>query len=74
MTEQDWSKVERTQDLVEYVYDKYENIPVTDEMLDDLYNFTMMKGEIKSEACQSMIQGNAKAGRTKNEIDVDTMI
>ncbi|GJW69726.1 hypothetical protein Tco_0126643 [Tanacetum coccineum] len=46
MTEQDWSKVERTQDLVEYVYDKYENIPVTDEMLDDLYNFTMMKGDL----------------------------
>ncbi|GKC96581.1 hypothetical protein Tco_1162023 [Tanacetum coccineum] len=43
MAEQDWSKVERTQDLVEYVYDKYGNVPVTDEMLDDLYNFAMLK-------------------------------
>nr|GEX82871.1 hypothetical protein [Tanacetum cinerariifolium] len=41
--EQDWSKVERTLNLVDYVYDKYENVPVTDEMLDDLYNFAMMK-------------------------------
>ncbi|GJZ46709.1 hypothetical protein Tco_0594305 [Tanacetum coccineum] len=50
MTEQDGSKVERTQDFVEYVYDKYENIPVTDEMLDDLYNFTMMKEFEKGKA------------------------
>ncbi|GJR11296.1 hypothetical protein Tco_0793948 [Tanacetum coccineum] len=41
----DWSKVERTPDLVDYVYDKYGNVPVTDEMLDDLYNYAMMKIE-----------------------------
>ncbi|GJU19614.1 hypothetical protein Tco_1152956 [Tanacetum coccineum] len=46
--EQDWSKVERTQDLVDYVYAKYgnswkESDEATDEMLDDLYNFAMMK-------------------------------
>ncbi|GJV87813.1 hypothetical protein Tco_1531751 [Tanacetum coccineum] len=41
--EKDWIKVERTQDLIEYVYDKYVNTTVTDEMLDDLYNFAMMK-------------------------------
>ncbi|GKC74385.1 hypothetical protein Tco_1120268 [Tanacetum coccineum] len=46
--EQDWSKVEWTPDLVDYVYDKYENIPVTDEMLDDLYNFAMMKEKFLS--------------------------
>ncbi|GJS90796.1 hypothetical protein Tco_0773432 [Tanacetum coccineum] len=27
----------------DYVYDKYGNVPVTDEMLDDVYNFAMMK-------------------------------
>ncbi|GJW69724.1 hypothetical protein Tco_0126641 [Tanacetum coccineum] len=56
MTEQDWSKVKRTQDLVEYVYDKYENVPVTDEMLDDLYNFAMMK-----EKYLSMVESEKKA-------------
>ncbi|GJZ43928.1 hypothetical protein Tco_0591183 [Tanacetum coccineum] len=44
MAEQDWSKVELTQDLIEYLYDKYGDVEVTDEMLDDLYNFAMMKG------------------------------
>ncbi|GJZ70477.1 hypothetical protein Tco_0634027 [Tanacetum coccineum] len=48
MAEQDWSKVERTQDLVDYVYVKYGNTwkesdEATDEMIDDLYNFSMMK-------------------------------
>ncbi|GKB15942.1 hypothetical protein Tco_0849865 [Tanacetum coccineum] len=43
MAEKDWTIVERTQDLVDYVYDKYRNVPVTDEMLDDLYNFAIMK-------------------------------
>ncbi|GKE29786.1 hypothetical protein Tco_1445170, partial [Tanacetum coccineum] len=43
--EKDWSNVERTQDLVEYVYDKYGNTTITDEMLDDLYNFAMMKDD-----------------------------
>ncbi|GKA00793.1 hypothetical protein Tco_0673458, partial [Tanacetum coccineum] len=42
--EQDWNKVERTQDLVEYVNDKYVNVSVTNEMLNELYNFAMMKG------------------------------
>ncbi|GJV07431.1 hypothetical protein Tco_1345087 [Tanacetum coccineum] len=46
--EQDWSKVERTPDLVDYVYDKYGNVPVIDEMLDDLYNFAMMKKKFLS--------------------------
>ncbi|GJS56522.1 hypothetical protein Tco_0629884 [Tanacetum coccineum] len=46
--EQDWSKVERTQDLVDYVYAKYgnswkESDEATDQMLDDLYNFVVMK-------------------------------
>ncbi|GJR62904.1 hypothetical protein Tco_1505066 [Tanacetum coccineum] len=56
MAEQDWSKVERTQDLVEYVYDKYVNVPVTDEMLDDLYNFAMLK-----EKYLSMVESEKKA-------------
>nr|GEV07035.1 hypothetical protein [Tanacetum cinerariifolium] len=43
MAKKDWTIVERTQDLVDSVYDKYRNVPVTDEMLDDLYNFAMMK-------------------------------
>ncbi|GJW06069.1 hypothetical protein Tco_1568492 [Tanacetum coccineum] len=46
--EQDWSKVERTKDLADYVYAKYgnswkESDEVTDEMLDDLYNYAMLK-------------------------------
>ncbi|GJU39776.1 hypothetical protein Tco_1192733 [Tanacetum coccineum] len=40
----DWSKVERTQYLVDYVYDKYGNTTVIDEMLDNMYNFAMIKG------------------------------
>ncbi|GJV29738.1 hypothetical protein Tco_1386186 [Tanacetum coccineum] len=48
MVEHDWSNVERTQVLIDYVYAKYENIwkesdEAIDEMLDDLYNFAMMK-------------------------------
>ncbi|GKA85527.1 hypothetical protein Tco_0807181 [Tanacetum coccineum] len=50
MAEQDWIKVERTQDLVDYAYAKYENSwkesdEVTHEMLDDLYNFAMLKSK-----------------------------
>nr|GEW63132.1 peptidase C48, SUMO/sentrin/Ubl1 [Tanacetum cinerariifolium] len=55
MDEQDWSKVERTQDLIDYVYAKYGNTwkesdEATDEMLDDLYNFAMMKKSKKRKA------------------------
>ncbi|GKD80915.1 hypothetical protein Tco_1347754 [Tanacetum coccineum] len=56
MAEQDWNKVERTQDLVEYVYDKYVNVSVTNEMLNDLYNFAMMK-----EKYLSMVESEKKA-------------
>ncbi|GJX64505.1 hypothetical protein Tco_0298848 [Tanacetum coccineum] len=48
--EPDWRKVEWTLNLVDYVYDKYGNVPVTDEMLDDLYNFAMMKESEKVES------------------------
>ncbi|GJQ97244.1 hypothetical protein Tco_0008383 [Tanacetum coccineum] len=48
MAKQDWSKVERTPDLVDYVYDKYRKVPVTAEMLDDLYNFALMKKKFLS--------------------------
>ncbi|GJW64715.1 hypothetical protein Tco_0116599 [Tanacetum coccineum] len=63
MAEQDWSKVERTQDLIDYVYAKYENSwkesdETTDEMLDDLYNFAMMK-----EKYLSMVE--SKKGKAK---------
>nr|GEW25786.1 actin-binding, cofilin/tropomyosin type [Tanacetum cinerariifolium] len=50
--ERDWSKVERIQDLVDYVYyAKYgnnwkESDEVIDQMLDDLYNFAMMKRSV----------------------------
>ncbi|GKE22432.1 hypothetical protein Tco_1433944 [Tanacetum coccineum] len=44
----DWSKVEKTQDLVYYVYAKYRNSwkksdEISDEMLADLYNYAMLK-------------------------------
>nr|GEV21953.1 zinc finger BED domain-containing protein RICESLEEPER 2-like [Tanacetum cinerariifolium] len=48
--EPDWSKVEWTLNLVDYVYDKYRNVPVTDEMLDGLYNYVMMKEAEKVES------------------------
>nr|GEW21071.1 hypothetical protein [Tanacetum cinerariifolium] len=55
MAEQDSRKVERTQHLVDYVYAKYGNNrkkrnETTDEMLDDLYNFAMMKEFKKGKA------------------------
>ncbi|GJW50664.1 hypothetical protein Tco_0092015 [Tanacetum coccineum] len=53
--EKDWTIVERTQDSVDYVYDKYQNVPVTDEMLDDLYNFAIMK-----EKYLSMVESEKK--------------
>nr|GEU60282.1 hypothetical protein [Tanacetum cinerariifolium] len=48
MAKQDWKKVDRTQDLVDYVYAKYgnsenESEEATDQMLDNLYNFSVMK-------------------------------
>nr|GEV82463.1 hypothetical protein CTI12_AA596350 [Tanacetum cinerariifolium] len=58
ITEKDWSKVERTQDFVDYVYDKYGNITVIDEMLDDMYNFAMMK-----EKCLSMVEYEKGKGK-----------
>ncbi|GJY23586.1 hypothetical protein Tco_0397244 [Tanacetum coccineum] len=47
MAEQDWSIVEKTQDLVDYVYAKYgnswkESDEIFDEILDDLYNYDML--------------------------------
>ncbi|GJX64756.1 hypothetical protein Tco_0299099 [Tanacetum coccineum] len=47
--EQDWSKVEKTHDFVDYVYAKYgnswkESDEISDEMLADLYNYAMLKG------------------------------
>ncbi|GJT51022.1 hypothetical protein Tco_0977179 [Tanacetum coccineum] len=65
--EQDWSKVERTQDLVDYVYAKYgnswkESNEATDEMLDNLYSFAMMKEKYLSmvESLKATKKGKAK--------------
>ncbi|GKA72668.1 hypothetical protein Tco_0778884 [Tanacetum coccineum] len=49
MAEQNWSKVEKTKDLVDYVYVQYgnngkESDEFSDEMLDNLYNYAMLKG------------------------------
>ncbi|GJT81001.1 hypothetical protein Tco_1055343 [Tanacetum coccineum] len=46
------SKVEWTPDLVDYVYYKYGNVLVTDEILDDLCNFTMMKVSKITSSCE----------------------
>nr|GEV65395.1 peptidase C48, SUMO/sentrin/Ubl1 [Tanacetum cinerariifolium] len=58
---QDWSKVERTHDLIDYVYAKYENSwkksdEAIHEMLDDLYNFVMLKGLSECKASESNIR------------------
>nr|GEV57533.1 hypothetical protein [Tanacetum cinerariifolium] len=64
ITEKDWSKVKRTHDFVEYVYDKYGNTTVIDEMLDDMYNFAMMK-----EKCLSMVE--YEKGKAKLMVESD---
>ncbi|GJX13790.1 hypothetical protein Tco_0205548 [Tanacetum coccineum] len=56
MTEQDWSKVELIKDMRDYVYAKYgknwkEGDEVSDELLDDLYNYAMLKGCLAIAAC-----------------------
>ncbi|GJZ07131.1 hypothetical protein Tco_0540924 [Tanacetum coccineum] len=56
LDKKDWSKVERTPDLVEYVYNKYGSVEVIDEMLDDLYNYAMMKNKFLS-----MVEAEKKA-------------
>ena len=47
MAEQDWNKVELTEDMSDSLYSKYgkwnESYGIFDEMLDDLYNYTMLK-------------------------------
>nr|GEY01035.1 peptidase C48, SUMO/sentrin/Ubl1 [Tanacetum cinerariifolium] len=67
MAEQDWSKVKKTQNMVDYVYAKYENRwkqsdEVTDEMLADLYNYAMLKGKFLSmvESSKATYKGYTK--------------
>ncbi|GJS16180.1 hypothetical protein Tco_0410652 [Tanacetum coccineum] len=55
-TEQDWSRVERTPDLIDYVYNKYGDVEVTDEMVEDLYDYDMMKNKFLS-----MVEAEKKA-------------
>ena len=49
MVNKDWSKLKYTEDMVDYMYEKYKNTwkpgdDVTDEMLDDLWNYAMVEG------------------------------
>ncbi|GJY08156.1 hypothetical protein Tco_0375210 [Tanacetum coccineum] len=53
MTEQHWSKVDLTKDMIDYVYAKYgknwkEINEVSNKLLDDLYNYAMLKGKYVS--------------------------
>ena len=49
MTNKDWSKVKLTEDMADYIYEKYKNNwkvgdNMSAEMLDDLWNYAMVKG------------------------------
>ncbi|PWA72539.1 hypothetical protein CTI12_AA271320 [Artemisia annua] len=49
MANKDWSKVTLTEDMTDYLYEKYKNNrkvgdDVSDEMLDNLWNYPMVKG------------------------------
>ena len=49
MANKDWSKLKYTEDMVDYMYEKYKNTwkpgdDATDEMLDDLWNYAMVEG------------------------------
>nr|GEV16715.1 peptidase C48, SUMO/sentrin/Ubl1 [Tanacetum cinerariifolium] len=53
MAEQDWSKVELTKDMADYLYAKYgnnwkESNEFSDKLLDDLYNYAILKGKYLS--------------------------
>nr|GEW02921.1 hypothetical protein [Tanacetum cinerariifolium] len=71
--EQDWSKVERNPDLIDYVYNKYGDVKVTDNMVDDLYDYVMMKreGEVKEDfARANQAEQAEQAKQMRDDVDL----